>query len=145
MAICKTFNHSLHMVNYLRSCVKSSLVSYTPKLTLATTIPDLKKTLHYYFVFETQARNDIDQMLYGLCCFSEDGEIIFSVRSSMPVSLWRYRRQGMAATAAMIEGVIKQHFKRNNIPLHKDTPFILASEGIYIANICWSTYKQLSS
>ena len=145
MSIVKTFNHQLHVVNYLRSFVKDSLASYTPKGPQTNPIPSLKQSLQYYFVFETQARNDIDQMLYGLCCFSEDGEIIFSVRSSMPVSLWRYRRQGMAATAAMIEGVIKQHFKRNNIPLHKDTPFILASEGIYIANICWSTYKQLSS
>lgn len=145
MSIVKTFNHQLHVVNYLRSFVKNSLASYTPKRPQTNPIPSLKQSLQYYFVFETQARNDIDQMLYGLCCFSEDGEIIFSVRSSMPVSLWRYRRQGMAATATMIEGVIKQHFKRNNVPLHKDTPFSPASEGLYLANLDWFIYKKMCS
>lgn len=142
MAIVKTFNHQLHVVNYLRSFVKKSLAEYTPKTITMPPVPILNKSLQYYFVFETQARNDIDQMLYAICCFSEDGEIIFSVRSSMPVSLWRYRRQGMAATAAMIEGVVKSQFKRNNVPLHKDTPFSPASEGIYLANLDWFIYKR---
>lgn len=145
MQVVKKFNHPCHYVNTLRLAVKRSLSDYTHKLTKERLIPTLNKELAYYFIFETQPRNEVDQMVYALCCFAEDGEIIFSIRSAMPVSLWRYRRQGMAQTASMIQGVIKSQFKRFNVPLHKDCPFSLASDGLYVANICWFTYKQLLS
>lgn len=145
MAIVKTFNHPLHLINYMRAIMKSSLSAFQPKTIPMRSVPNLRKNLQYYFIFETHPRTKSDQMLYALCCFAEDGEIIFNVRSCMPVGLWRYRRQGMATTAQMIQAVIKSHFKRFNVPLDKESPFSMASEGLYIANICWFTYKQLLS
>lgn len=145
MAIVKTFNHPLHLINYMRAALKSSLAAFQPRTAPERKVPNLQKNLQYYFILETQARNESDQMLYALCCFAEDGEIIFNVRSCMPVGLWRYRRQGMAATAQMLQGVIKSQFKRFNVPLHKDTPFCMASDGLYIANICWFTYNKMLS
>jgi hypothetical protein len=145
MSFVKTFNHPLHMVNYMRKLIVSSLATYEPKLIMKKLIPELNKELRYYFIFETRPHLPSGSMLYALCCFAEDGEILFSVRSSMPVSLWRYRRQGVAKTATMIEGVIRQHFKRQNVPLNRETPYFKADDGLYLANICWYTYKQLQS
>lgn len=145
MSFVKPFNHPLHMVNYMRKLLVSSLASYEPRLTISKPVPNLCQELRYHFIFETRPHIPSNSMLYALCCFSEDGEIIFSVRSHMPVSLWRYRRQGMAATAAMIEGIIRNQFRRNNVPLLRENPFHKASDGVYLCNISWSNYNLLKS
>ena len=143
MAFTKTFNHPLHMVNYMRQLIISSLGTWNPKPILKKSVPVLHQNLSYYFILETRPHEVSNSMLYALVFFSEDGEIIFSVRSSMPVSLWRYRRQGISAQAAMIEGIVKSHCRRNNVPLVHESPFTKESAGLYLANISWCNYKHL--
>lgn len=143
MSFVKSFNHPLHMVNYMRRLLVSSLGSYDPVPILKKSVPVLHKDLNYYFLLETRPHEVSNSMLYALLLFAEDGEIIFSVRSSMPCSLWRYRRQGVAATATMIEGVVRSQCRRNNVPLVHECPFIRKSQGIYKANISWINYKHL--
>lgn len=145
MSFTKTFNHPLHMVNYMRRLLVNSLGSYEPVPVLKKSVPVLHKDLNYYFLLETRPHEVSNSMLYALLFFAEDGEIIFSVRSSMPCSLWRYRRQGVAATATMIEGVVRSHCRRNNVPLVHEHPFFRENSGIYKANISWLNYQLLKA
>lgn len=139
----KKFMHPMHMVNYYNAMLKRILMEYNPHKVVKKRPPYLFKEVSYYFTFVTQARNEFDSMLYALCCFAYDGEIIFQVHGAFDCSLWKFRRLGMAKTADKIERTIRVQFKRNNVPLDPINPFQMVESGLYWANIDWFSYKQL--
>lgn len=145
MQVTKNFMHPVHMVRYFNALMKRSLATYYPKPIERNHVPELARSISYYFTFATQVRDDLNQMLYALCCFSYDGEIIFSAHGAFDVSLWKYRRLGLAKTAEKIERTIRVVFKRNNVPLNPNEPFQKVEDDLYWANIDWSIYKHLTN
>ena len=77
----------------------------------------------------------------GICFFAQDGEIIFCSHNPMPVSLWRWRRQGEARSATMLEGQIKTTFRQKFIPLVSETPYLKVDDGLYQCKINWGRYQ----
>ena len=143
MLIQKSFRHPLHMVNYFRAFVKSALRAYRIPAVQKPTIPQLDRDLDYYFIFESAPKEAENALIYGITCFDSDGVVMFSHLGQYPVSLWRFRRQGIARSMEMMEGLVKMAFKRKNIPLHGDTPFRPFADGVYLCNIAWTTYNSL--
>lgn len=143
MQYVKTYQHPLHYVNSVRCIVRSALRELRPKPVVKPVVPVLSKTSAYYFVFETQPREADDAMLWGLMAFDGDGSILFSCNGKFPVSLWRFRRQGIARTATMMQGIITAQFQRRNIPLHRDEPFVRDGDGVYRCAINWVKYNDL--
>lgn len=139
----KEFKHPVHALNYCRMMMRKRMAEYVPKSITLSSVPELDKDCTYYFIFEQFANYAHNLMLWSLCCFSNDGEIVFSSNGRFPVSLWRFNRQGFARTATMIEGVIKSQFRRKNVPLKDETPFSRHSEGLFVANINWSLYNYI--
>lgn len=135
--------HPLHRVNVARAMFKAMLRNYRPPVPKVYRPPVLDNSLKYYFIFETQPREDLDKMLYALCVFDSYGVIAFSRHGEMPVSLWRYRRQGLARTATMLQGVIVTSCKREGIPLRKPDPFFKVGDGLYELDINWGSYNVL--
>lgn len=144
MQVTKTFRHPIHMVNYFNCLLRQSLQVYRPIQVQKMRPPVLLRELGYYFTMSTQARNELNQMLYAVCCFSADGEIIFSYHGSFDVSLWSFRRLGLARTADKIERTIRVCFKRHNVPLCASKPFERIEGNLYSLNIDWFMYHQLS-
>lgn len=143
MLIERKFRHPLHMVNHYRAIVKQALREYIPRSQVQPNPPALDKSLDYYFIFETAPKEEINQLVYGLTCFDSDGVVLFDVKGSFPVSLWRWRRQGLARCATMTEGIIKTAFRHKLIPLQSDEPFRAFADGVYLCNISWSIYQSL--
>ena len=141
MQLVKKFNHPSHYVNWMRKAQKDVLRTMVVRKGLSTSIPYLEQSNTYYFIFERLADNAQNVMKYAVCCFDSDGVIIFSYHSIFPVSLWRFRRQGLARAAVMVEGVIRSAFKRNGIPLESESPFSPYGDGLYVCNISWSLYN----
>lgn len=137
-----TFKHPVHLLHYARKMMREYMASCTPNIHKVLNIPELCKDFTYYFMFETHPRFDLNMMLYSLLCFSHDGEIIFSRSSQFPVSLWRYNRQGFTRTATMINGIITNVFRSENIPLNLENPFMKAENNLYICNIEWTIYEK---
>lgn len=143
MQLVKKFNHPVHQVNYYRALVKSALQAYEPKGAEPIVVPDLDKDLDYYFIFETAPKRKLNMLVYAVTCFDSEGFILFNYTGVYPVSLWRFERQGPARTLQMMEGVVKQVFRRKNIPLGPDEPFAPFDAGVFVCNISWSIYHQL--
>ena len=142
MLIERKFRHPLHMVNHYRAIVKQALRDYVPRHQVQQQPPQLDNSLDYYFIFETAPKAEINELVYGLTCFDSDGVVLFDVKGSFPVSLWRWRRQGLARCATMTEGIIKTIFKRKLVPLQSDEPFRAFADGLYLCNISWSMYQS---
>lgn len=138
------FNHPRHYINAMRLMQKQSLRTYKDSKPLLPNYPKLEINKAYFFTFETCPREDLDQMLYSICCFDNDGVIVFSRMGRMQVSLWRYRRQGLARTASSIESAIRNSFRREYVPLHRDEPFQKVDDGLYRCNISWNVYNSYS-
>lgn len=143
MQLQKPFIHPIHMVNQFNAMMKKTLREMRPLRVLEFTPPMLSRNVSYYFTMASQPRNELDKMLYAITCFSEDGEIIFSVHSAFDVSLWSFRRLGMARTAEKIERTIRVAFKRKNVPLDPNNPFAKVDENLYWCNIDWFSYNNL--
>lgn len=135
--------HPIHAVNYMTAILKKTLREYRPSLIQSKQPPQLLRELGYYFTWTTQVREDLNQMLYALCCFSSDGEIIFSHHGAFDVSLWKFRRLGITKTAEKIERTIRVAFKKNLVPLEADNPFDKVGENLYLCNISWFSYNNL--
>ena len=142
MLVQKTFRHPLHLVNYYRAIMKQALKQYNPAASVKTSIPVLDQSLEYYFLYETAVKEAENLLMYGITCFDADGVIIFSHKGTYPVSLWRIRRQGIARTAKMFEGVIKTAFRNKCVPLMSNEPFRQVDQGLYVCNISWSVYNK---
>lgn len=145
MLIERKINHPLHMVNYYRRMVKQALRAYVLQVTQPVPVPQLDRDLEYYFVFETHPKESENVLLYGITCFDSDGIILFNISGTYPVSLWRFRRQGVARTFKTMEGLIKSTFKRKNVPLLSDAPFNPVADGVYHCNISWHAYNLLTA
>lgn len=143
MAIVKEFNHPLHVLNYCRAMMRKELRRHRPITKKAVPLPLLDSATSYYFVFETAHRPDLDKVLWSICSFDADGVILFSSSGCMPVSYYRYIRQGLARTTTMIEGTIKGAFRKYNVPLSPHAPFVADAHGLYRVNISWSVYHSL--
>lgn len=143
MQLVKKFNHPVHQVNYYRAIIKRALQAYEPKSAEPIIVPDLCRDLDYYFVFETAPKRKLNILVYGLTCFDSDGIILFNYQGIYPVSLWRFERQGAVRSVQMMEGVVKQVFRRKNIPLESDEPFAPFQQGIFVCSINWSAYNRL--
>lgn len=143
MQLQKSFMHPIHLVNQVNYMLKKTLKEIRPKSFLEIKPPMLSKNLSYYFTMASQPRHELNQMLYAICCFSEDGEIIFSYHSAFDVSLWSFRRLGMARTADKIERTIRVAFKRKQVPLDPNNPFQKVDENLYWCNIDWFSYNLL--
>ena len=141
--LTKNYQHPIHAYRAAQMLVKRAIAELRPRSFFETPVPQLFKSLDYYFTFETQPRQEWNVIYWGLCCFTCDGEIIFARNGQFDVSLWRFRRQGLARTAAAIESVIKHTFRRAKIPLEQECPFSRDADGIYRANICWWKYESL--
>lgn len=143
MLIQKSFKHPMHLINYYRALIKSALRDYRIPEIEKPIIPHLDRDLDYYFMFESVPKESDNVLVYGITCFDSDGVVMFNQVGKYPVSLWRFRRQGVARTMEMMEGIVKIAFRRKNIPLNGDTPFRPFADGVYICNIAWSTYNVL--
>lgn len=141
----KTFKHPVHAINAMRAVMKRVLRDLRPSPPPVINYPSLVHDKDYFFLFETRPRSEDDKMLFSICCFAEDGEIIFNRLGEMPVGLWRFRRQGEMRTSTMISGVIRQSFMREYMPLIPDDPFKQVSEGLFRCNINWSKYHHIVS
>lgn len=143
MQALKTFNHPVHAVNYFHKLLVQALKEYRPIVPKAGRPPSLFQGIGYYFTFATQPRQELDKMLYALCCFSGDGEIIFSHQGSFDVGLWAFRRLGLAKTADKIERTIRVCFKRHLMPLNPLCPFHKVEENLYQVDIDWFLYNKM--
>lgn len=144
MAVVKEFKHPLHVLNYCRAMMRRDLRSRLPIVKSAIPVPSLESSNSYYFVFESQNRPDLNRVLWSICSFDADGVILFSCSGIMPVSYYRYTRQGLARTTTMVEGIIKGVFRKYNIPLLPHAPFVADANGLYRVNIAWSVYHSLT-
>lgn len=145
MSIVQSFNHPLHMVNYYRAIVKDALRAYEPKCAEPIIVPELIQDLDYYFIFETSPKQHLNKLVYAITCFDSEGTILFNWCGVYPVSLWRFRRQGVSRSITIFEGLVKQVFNRKNVPLVATEPFAPFSDGVYVCNISWSIYQSLSN
>lgn len=143
MAIERMFTHPMATINRYRAAIKRALRESRPLERPKPVIPSLSKDMDYYFVFESVPREDLNSVLYGITCFDSDGIILFEVKGTYPVSLWRFRRQGIARSATMFEGIVKSVFRQKNVPLHKEEPFRMWADGIFLCNISWFNYQSL--
>lgn len=135
--------HPIHIVNYYNSVLKRILREQRPpRNPMEIDIPHLVRDVSYYFTFAMQAREEFDKMLWALCCFAADGEIIFNAKGAFDVSLWHFRRQGLALAAKRFEGTIRTAFRRNGVPLDPNNPFQKVGNDLYWCNINWFTYKK---
>lgn len=141
MQVVKNYNHPLHMVNSYRAIVKRALREFIPCVSTKPDIPSLSQSSSYYFIFESSPKEATNQLCYGITCFDSDGVIVFSHMGVYPVSLWRFRRQGLKRSASMLEGVIKSVFKRKHVPLVSDEPFRILPDNLYQCNISWPCYN----
>ena len=144
MSIVKKFKHPLHLVNYYRAIMKQALREYNPAPITLKIAPILDQSLEYYFLYETAQKEADNLLVYGVTCFDAEGVVLFNHKGTYPVSLWRIRRQGLARTATMFEGVIKSVFRNKCVPLMSNEPFRQVEQGLYLCNISWSVYNQLS-
>lgn len=142
MQVIKSFKHPAHALNYCRAMLKQELKSYRPLVQVQHSLPRLERSNSYYFIFESFPNYQLNIMVWGICCFDADGVVMFQRKGQFPVSLYRYIRQGMARTSAMIEGVIKSAFQREFIPLSKEAPFVKMEDGLYHCNISWIVYQS---
>ena len=143
MQSVEKFKHVMHMVNHYRAIVKSALREYRIPDKSIINVPKLDRDLDYYFIFETAPKQAENALVYGITCFDSDGVILFSHQGIYPVSLWRFRRQGLERTISTFNGIVKTLFRRKNIPLLSDEPFYPMQDGIYCLNISWTIYKSL--
>lgn len=143
MQIVKTFNHPIHYVNWMRAAQKEALRAMRVKPAPQQLIPELSRDNSYYFVFETHACEPDNAVFWALCAFDSDGVIIFNRKGQFDVSLWRFRRQGVKRTAAIIEGVIRTTFRRMCVPLIQDDPYMIVEQGLYKCNISWASYARI--
>lgn len=137
----KSFNHPVHCVRYFQNLLKRALREIKPPQPKKPNIPSLSQELGYYMTYETYENNDHDKIYLGICFFAQDGEIIFCSHNPMPVSLWRWRRQGEARSATMLEGQIKTTFRQKFIPLVSETPYLKVDDGLYQCKINWGRYQ----
>ncbi len=140
--LTKNFNHPIHAYRAAQLLVKRAIAGMQPTSVFQQQPPQLNKNLDYHFTFELQPRQQWNIVFWGLCCFSCDGEIIFAQKGELPVSLWRYRRQGASRTLLLLESTIRQAFRRASIPLNTDCPFTRSDDGVYTANINWWLYQK---
>lgn len=139
------FKNTVHMVNYFRAIVKSALREYRIPDASRIVVPKLNRDLDYYFIFETAPKQSDNALVYGITCFDSEGVILFSHQGVYPVSLWRFRRQGLQRTISLFNGIVKTLFRRKNIPLLSEEPFYPVEDGLYCLNISWTIYKSLIS
>lgn len=143
MQLTKTFRHPIHYVNWLRAAQKAALRELRVKPTPSQVIPELSRDNSYYFVFETHCCEVDNAVFWGICAFDADGVILFTRKGQFDVSLWRFRRQGVKRTTAVVEGVIRTTFRRMCVPLMQDDPFIFLGDGFYQCNISWGAYTRI--
>ena len=143
MQIATIPKNPLHMANLYRAIVKEALREYRIPSAQKIIVPTLCRDMDYYFIYESVPKIKENKVVYGITCFDSEGVILFDYKGIYPVSLWRFRRQGPARTMQMMEGLVKQAFRRKNIPLSADEPFSPFDDGIYVCSINWTMYTQL--
>lgn len=132
-------------LNSYRKLLAQSVNSYVIPKEQTIQAPELNQSNDYYFLFEQQQRNSEDAVVYGITCFDSDGVIIFNRRGVFPVSLWRYRRQGAARTATMFQGLVRNIFRTEHIPLEIEVPFSKVDDNIWQCHILWNKYNLYNS
>lgn len=137
-----TFQNQWQFANYVRLCIHRELrktrVIDEPKVT----VPLLNRHVDYYFCFEIHHDEDSNSVSWGLVCFDSSRKHMFSDKGIMPVSLWRFRRQGIRFTAAQIQSSIVTSFRKKWWPICKDEPFVRVSDGLYRVNLNWVLYRD---
>lgn len=142
MLVQKNYRHPLHYINSVRAALKSEIEREFPKELSRYPTPALFRELDYFFCFEIKQDVVLSEIRWGLCVFDSNGVRCFSEKGVMPVSLWRWQRQGLARTAKMVEGVIKHAFNKRWWPIDVAEPFYRAGDGLYQVNINWPKYRD---